>query len=344
MEADKLGQGDIAFQANLYESANPSRRWLHGGRRAWVTGAIQRFARRRGTRFLEIGIGCGLYTAEMARLGPVLAIDINPGFVAAVAGLENVEARVEDVTSLSLRPSYDVAVCSEVIEHLPGSQRALANISQALRPGGVLILTTPHAYSTAELFARLLVFPLVRGIVRRLYAEHVEDLGHINRLTRAALLGQACAEFPCFASCCGRSAMCCARSRAAMLDRTLLRFLLMGAANTALGLSVIFGLQLFFSPVVANWMAFVLLVPVTFMAHRNWSFRDGGGLVRSFVRYLPVVALGYAVNRVVLEHSLTQAIEAHLAQGLAIAAYVTVTYLLLRLFVFLRPRDDSSGG
>ena len=73
-------------------------------------------------------------------------------------------------------------------------------------------------------------------------------------------------------------------------------------------------------------------------------FRDGGGLVRSFVRYLPVVALGYAVNRVVLEHSLTQAIEAHLAQGLAIAAYVTVTYLLLRLFVFLRPRDDSSGG
>ncbi|MBK9615411.1 MAG: class I SAM-dependent methyltransferase [Uliginosibacterium sp.] len=190
MEADKLGQGDIAFQANLYESANPSRRWLHGGRRAWVTGAIQRFARRRGTRFLEIGIGCGLYTAEMARLGPVLAIDINPGFVAAVAGLENVEARVEDVTSLSLRPSYDVAVCSEVIEHLPGSQRALANISQALRPGGVLILTTPHAYSTAELFARLLVFPLVRGIVRRLYAEHVEDLGHINRLTRAALLGQ----------------------------------------------------------------------------------------------------------------------------------------------------------
>ena len=71
MEADKPGQGDIAFQANLYESANHSRRWLHGGRRAWVTGAIQRFARRRGTRFLEIGIGCGLYTAEMARLGPV---------------------------------------------------------------------------------------------------------------------------------------------------------------------------------------------------------------------------------------------------------------------------------
>lgn len=129
-----------------------------------------------------------------------------------------------------------------------------------------------------------------------------------------------------------------------MLDRTLLRFLVIGAANTVLGLSVIFCLQLFFNPVVANWMAFVLLVPVTFMAHRNWSFRDGGGLMRSFVRYLPVVVLGYAVNRVVLERSLTQAIEAHLAQGLAIAAYVTVTYLLLRLFVFLRPRDDSSGG
>jgi putative flippase GtrA len=129
-----------------------------------------------------------------------------------------------------------------------------------------------------------------------------------------------------------------------MLDRTLLRFLVMGAANTALGLAVIFGLQLFFSPVVANWMAFVLLAPVTFMAHRNWSFRDGGGLVRSFFRYLPVVALGYAVNRIVLERSLAQAIEAHLAQGLAIAAYVIVTYLLLRLFVFLRPRDEASGG
>ncbi|MBK9394592.1 MAG: class I SAM-dependent methyltransferase [Uliginosibacterium sp.] len=190
MEARKPGQGDIAFQANLYESANPSRRWLHGVRRAWVMAAIQRYARRRGTRFLEVGIGCGIYTAEMAKLGPVLAIDINPDFVAAVAGLENVEARVDDVTSLSLRPSYDVAVCSEVIEHLPESQTALSNIAGALRPGGVLILTTPHAFSTAELFARLLVFPLVRGLVRKLYAEHVEDLGHINRLTRTALLNQ----------------------------------------------------------------------------------------------------------------------------------------------------------
>ncbi|MBK9394591.1 MAG: GtrA family protein [Uliginosibacterium sp.] len=124
-----------------------------------------------------------------------------------------------------------------------------------------------------------------------------------------------------------------------MLDRTFLRFVAIGSANTVLGLAVIFALQQVFSPVTANWLAFVLLVPVTFMTHRHWSFRDAGQLVSSFVRYLPVVLLGYGVNRFVLQQSLALNIGAYVAQVLAIACYVIVTYLLLRMFVFLRPGD-----
>ena len=56
--------------------------------------------------------------------------------------------------------SFDRVYCSEVLEHVP-PERSLAmleSLHDALRPGGVLILTTPQRYSTVELGARLLRF------------------------------------------------------------------------------------------------------------------------------------------------------------------------------------------
>lgn len=191
MDLDAPRQNDVAFQASLYDSINPSRRWLHGVRREWVRAALRRHATVRQLACLEVGIGCGIYTPELATLGSVFAIDINPVFVAAVSHLANVEACVGDVLTFAEQERFDLALCSEVIEHLPESAGALGNIFRSLKPGGLLILTTPHSYSTAEIFARLLSFGWVRAVVRKLYGgEPVEDLGHINRLTRRALLRQ----------------------------------------------------------------------------------------------------------------------------------------------------------
>ena len=190
MQQAVLKQGDIAFQSNLYASQNATRNWLHNARRSWV---MQQLDARSYpySNFLEVGIGCGIYTEWMAQRGYVTGLDINEDFVVAASYLSKVTARVADITTTKdYNDEFDIALCSEVIEHISDSQAALNNIFRALKPGGQLILTTPNGYSTMELFARLLSFKPVAALARLIYREPVTDLGHINRLTRNQLAGQ----------------------------------------------------------------------------------------------------------------------------------------------------------
>lgn len=186
MTVAELRQDHIAFQANLYESNNPTRRWLHIARRDWVFRAIDEVAPSDPV-FLEIGIGCGIYTQAMAKRGHVVAVDINPKFVEAASQMPNVTAKVADITQAAPSPIHDVALCSEVLEHVPDSRSSLKNLFAGLKPGGYLVLTTPNSYSTVELVARLLTFPLVVKLARFVYGESVDNLGHINRMTRTEL-------------------------------------------------------------------------------------------------------------------------------------------------------------
>lgn len=184
-----LRQEDIAFQSNLYESSNPTRRWLHNARREWVLQTIQQLVPSQPF-FLEIGIGCGIYTTWMAQRGKVTALDINPDFVNAANQLPYVRAQVANIMTTVFPPSHDVALCSEVIEHIPDSQAALRNIRASLKPGGYLVLTTPNSYSTMELAARMLAYGPVVKLAQKIYGESVADLGHINRLTHQELRAQ----------------------------------------------------------------------------------------------------------------------------------------------------------
>jgi 2-polyprenyl-3-methyl-5-hydroxy-6-metoxy-1,4-benzoquinol methylase len=189
MQTGKLRQDHLAFQANLYESANPTRRWLHNVRRDWIMRALCRVAPFQ-PHFLEVGMGCGVYTRWMAARGIVCTIDINESFVATAQRIPNVTARVADITVDCFDPIHDVALCSEVLEHVLDSASALKNIHASLKPGGYLILTTPNSYSTVELTARLLAFKPIVKIARIVYGESVDDLGHINRMTRTQLRAQ----------------------------------------------------------------------------------------------------------------------------------------------------------
>lgn len=80
---------------------------------------------------------------------PVVA-DIDDSCFAALA-TEGVKGVVWDLArdaapSFPL-PKVDVVLCSEVLEHLPvPGHVALARLRERLRPGGVLILTTPNLY------------------------------------------------------------------------------------------------------------------------------------------------------------------------------------------------------
>lgn len=184
-------QEDIDFQANLYNDPNPTRRGLHRARRDWVIERIDRYVSPSAS-VLEIGVGCGVFTRHVEQTGAhVLAVDINQAFLDGVDDLANVEILNADATRDFGSRNVDLALLSEVLEHVPAdrSTAMLRTIYEALRPGGTLILTTPQRFSTMELTARLLAFPPLLALARKIYGS-ADELGHINLLTRSRLMHQ----------------------------------------------------------------------------------------------------------------------------------------------------------
>lgn len=131
-------------------------------------------------------------------------------------------------------------------------------------------------------------------------------------------------------------------SATGVIDRIFARFIVVGCGNTLLGLAVIFAARQFVTDVHANMLGYVIVVPVSFLTHRYLSFRDKGDRLMSFLRYVPTVAAGYAVNLQVLSHALAAAVNPYLAQTASITSHVMVAYLLSRLFVFLAPEMDHT--
>lgn len=195
-EGSSAAPSVLELQETLYESANPTRRWLHRGRRAWIEAELRRVAGAGVERALEIGPGCGVYLTTLALLADsVVATDIEPSFIENAAhelsNLPRLSLLVDDITNTTLEPeSFDLVLCTEVIEHIADSPRVLRSIASVLRPGGTLVLSTPQRWCPLELVARVAFRPGLIRIVRAVYREPVLDMGHINVLTSRQLTEQ----------------------------------------------------------------------------------------------------------------------------------------------------------
>jgi ubiquinone/menaquinone biosynthesis C-methylase UbiE len=185
----------VALQETLYRSGNPTRRWLHCIRRDWIAAALRRHAHA-GGRALEVGPGCGVYLPMLAGLfGQVVAVDIETAYLRHASRLcptlPNLALVRDDVCASALpEEGFDLVLCTEVIEHIQQSGAALRGMRRLLKPGGVLVLSTPQRYSPLELAAKIAFLPGVIRLVRRIYREPVLETGHINLMTAPALQRQ----------------------------------------------------------------------------------------------------------------------------------------------------------
>lgn len=104
-------------------------------------------------RVLDVGCGNGYVAGKLAELGhAVTGFDASPdGIELARVAYPNIEFRVASVYDQNLPAEIglqaDCVVSLEVIEHLLYPRKLLEFAHAALKPGGILILSTPyHGY------------------------------------------------------------------------------------------------------------------------------------------------------------------------------------------------------
>jgi len=114
-----------------------------------------------GDRILDIGCGAGRHTCEAFRLQDVVVTgaDLNFDDVAeARVKLKAYECLgehggglwglyVTDITCLPFKDnSFDLVICSEVLEHIPDENTAIHEIIRVLKPGKNLALSVPRYF------------------------------------------------------------------------------------------------------------------------------------------------------------------------------------------------------
>lgn len=98
-------------------------------------------------RLLDVGFGASTLLKAAQRAGwKPFGVDVSPNACeqASSLGFEVFCGTLEAANYSD--DVFDVVTASEVLEHVPEPKRVLAEIARVLRPGGLLWMTTPHAW------------------------------------------------------------------------------------------------------------------------------------------------------------------------------------------------------
>jgi SAM-dependent methyltransferase len=100
-------------------------------------------------RVLNAGCGEGAYCPWLESFAGITRIDnidigVSPQFLAAHRDPRH-HVETGSLTALPYADaSFDVVVCTEVIEHIPDHERAVSELARVLSPGGMLIASVPQ--------------------------------------------------------------------------------------------------------------------------------------------------------------------------------------------------------
>jgi len=108
-------------------------------------------------KLIDIGAGNGLFLKFFKNCGfEVTGIELEEDLVEKMKKdpqLKGVAISQGDITKLTGKEQYDVAIASDVIEHIKDDKKALENLWSFLKPGGLLVITVPahsHLYGKRD--------------------------------------------------------------------------------------------------------------------------------------------------------------------------------------------------
>ncbi len=98
---------------------------------------------------VDVGGGSGVLAKLLGDTNAVVSSDIS---LKCVKNARKLDARTRGVVNDAMNLPYsdasaDVVACVELIEHLTDPDKCLSEIQRILKPGGILVLTTPNYYS-----------------------------------------------------------------------------------------------------------------------------------------------------------------------------------------------------
>jgi SAM-dependent methyltransferase len=180
-----------AIAAHLAESKD---HWYFRGRLAVLRAVVDAFRPPGRLRILELGCGSGNVLEEFAGLGEVVGMEAHPAMLAAArAGGLDVRPGVLPGDRVVPDGWADVALMLDVIEHVDDDLGALGAARDALRPGGVLLVTVPaypwlwSGHDIALGHRRRYVASTLRALVVRA-GFRVEHLSYFNTVLFPAAL------------------------------------------------------------------------------------------------------------------------------------------------------------
>lgn len=116
---------------------------------------LRRVAARVRGRVLDFGAGTGNMSARLAvepAITSVVGADLMPAAAALPAGVTWVQADLNEPLPIAPR-HFDAIVAVEIIEHLENPRAIAREWLRLLRPGGVLVMSTPNVECIRSLLA-----------------------------------------------------------------------------------------------------------------------------------------------------------------------------------------------
>jgi ubiquinone/menaquinone biosynthesis C-methylase UbiE len=141
----------------LYTSSNFFVSFVHTNRLKKIIHALPK---QNNLHVLDAGCGEGHLLSQMYEHAPrhnYYGVDITPiALKKAKQRCKTANIQKMNLTNLSFKTAtFDVVICTEVLEHMLEYKKAIAELKRVLKPGGVLIITIPNDLFLS--FGRLLL-------------------------------------------------------------------------------------------------------------------------------------------------------------------------------------------
>jgi len=131
-------------------------------------------------KIADIGCGTGALLHELSVLGKVYGIDSSAKAISYCRqrGLQNLTTGNIDNLPFA-DDEFDVALCLDVLEHLPDDRRAISEIRRVVRPGGLVIIFVPafsFLFGVSDIVSKHFRRYGSRELVKKIKEENLEIL------------------------------------------------------------------------------------------------------------------------------------------------------------------------